>query len=128
MEPSDVKRYERALRLIEEHIEAVARKVAQKAEDDALLARVAAGKEPDNQSITTAGTEVHVKHHYREYLGTISGCKLGPHPLLGKNHPTALYTVTISHFRETKKGRCTFHPVKAKTFKKIIWNQIRILG
>lgn len=128
MDPAAVKRCERAARAIEAHIEKEAHEAALKAEDESLVARVAAGKEPGASEILAPGTEVAVKHGYRDYLGTVSACKIGPHPVLGKKHPVALYTVSVSHIRETRQKRYAYYPSKLKKIEKLIWKDIRVLS
>lgn len=113
MDPAAVKRCERA---------------ALKAEDESLVARVAAGKEPGASEILAPSTEVAVKHGYQGYLGTVSACKIGPHPVLGKKHPVALYTVSVSHIRETRQKRYAYYPSKPKKIEKLIWKDIRVLS
>lgn len=128
MDPVDVKRCERAAALIKDHIEALAREAAQKAEDEALDDLIAEAWEPGmSQTDIPAGTPAKITYSYRDYLGTVLTCKIGPHPILGKRHPVALYTVTVSHIRETREKRYAFHSTKPKVLKKLIWNQIRIL-
>jgi len=128
MEPADVKRCERAARLIENYLEKCARTATLEAENNVLLARIEAGKEPDWATLGAAGLEAVVtdKDH-REYLGKVSVCKIGAHPILGAKHRVALYTVTVSHIRETRDKRYAFHPVKPKTLKRLTPKQVRIL-
>jgi len=128
MEPADVKRCERAARLIENYLEVCARQTAMEVENNALLARIEAGKEPDWITLGATGLEVVVTgNDHREYLGTVSVCKIGAHPILGAKHRVALYTVTVSHIRETREKRYAFHPVKPKTLKRLTPKQVRIL-
>jgi len=120
MEPADVRRCERAASLIEAHIEKAAADAAQAAMDEAEAKRIAKGTQPGWTDLLAPGTEVFVTHAYREFLATVSASKVGPHPILGKQHPVALYTVEVTHLRETRHGRYAMHPVKRKVLKKLI--------
>lgn len=127
MVPADLKRCERAARLIEGHIANETLVAAQAAEDAALLARIAAGEVPDSLAITLTGTHVAVTHDCRHYLGTVSSCKIGPHPTLGAKHRTAIYTIKVSHIRETQSSRYAYFWAKMPDLKRVIALGIRIL-
>lgn len=128
MEPADVKRCERAASLIEAHIAADIRDTELKAAEDALEARIAAGREPDSMEIVDTDTEVQIVHRGWRYIGTVLSCKIGPHPILGAKHPTAVYTVRVTHKKETRKKRYAFHPIRPATMEKIIWRDVKILN
>jgi hypothetical protein len=83
---------------------------------------------PDNTDTSTPeGTPVHVVHDYRKYLGTVLSVKIGPHPILGAEHRTALYAVRITHILETRKKRYAYFPTKPRTVKRLIALSIAIL-
>jgi len=127
MHPADLKRCERAASLIEAHLAAEKLVAEQEAAEEALEARITAGRVPDNREITPLGTEVAFNHEYRRYIGTVETCEIGPHPILGKQHPSAVYAIRATHLKETKGKRYAFHPIRPVTLKRIIALDVKIL-
>lgn len=127
MHPADVRRCERAASLIEWQVEAEIREAREAACEEELEDRIAAGRQPDMQEVIAPGTEVCVTHNHRRYLGTVTACKVGPHPVLGKGHPVAVCTIRASHAKETRGKRYAFHPLtRPTTLNKAIWGAITI--
>ena len=128
MDPAAVRRAESGANRLRHHIEAEAELARLEADDDALRARIAKGTVPGNIDIETpVGTEVHLIHEHRNYLGTVESCKMGAHPILGSKYPSVLYTVRVTHILETRDKRYAYHPMKPKTFTKILGISIAIL-
>jgi len=115
MDPADVKRCERAAKLIEAHIEERAREAEQAAADEAEAARIAKGVVPGNLDAVPEGAEVLIKEGYREYLGKVVSHAKGSHPVLGPKYPAMLHTVAVTHIRETRGKRYGYHPAKKRT-------------
>ena len=128
MDPSDVKRCQKAARDIENHLEVERVKAERAAADDIVNQRIKTGRKPDTLEIVPEGTEVELVANNGLYLGMVLSCKLGSSTICGRKEVVAVYKIEVTHKKEWRDTRFLPLPPRKRTTKKALWNDITILN